>query len=159
MKTYKLATALTIGTFCISALTGVLIFFEIAIGGVRTTHEWISLAFFLAGLFHIVTHRKNFFKYFRERYKNLIVLVLIIGGIVFISSINDIYSSGESFERMVNTKIEYVAPLFNLQPEGLVKQIRQMNFEVSDTSQTINEIARANKVETHMILEPLFLNN
>lgn len=156
MKTYKLATALTIGTFCLTALTGVLIFLEITPGGIRATHEWMSLAFVAAGLFHIVTHKTNFFKYFKERYKILIFLIFIAGGIIFASSMSDIYSAGASFDKIVNAKIEYVAPLFYLTPEEMVKKLNHMNFEVSADSQSLNEIAKANKVETYLILESLF---
>ncbi len=158
MKPHKLATTLTIGTFCLTALTGVLIFLEITPGGIRATHEWMSLAFVAAGVFHIVTHKTNFFKYFKERYKILIFIVLIAGGIVFASSMNDIYSAGASFEKIVNAKIEYIAPLFDLTPEEMVKKLNHMNLAVSGTSQSLKEIAKANDIETYLILEPLFQN-
>ncbi|MCG8632276.1 MAG: hypothetical protein MI863_00530 [Desulfobacterales bacterium] len=156
MKTTQIATSLTIGTFIISALTGILIFFEIATGGIRATHEWMSLAFASAGIFHIFTHQNSFFRYFKKNYKYFIIVILFASGVLYTSSMNDIYASAASFDRIVNSKIEYVAPLFELSPEEMLQQINKMNLNVNTTEDSLSEIAKANNVEIYLLLEPLF---
>ncbi|MEZ5476590.1 MAG: DUF4405 domain-containing protein [Thiolinea sp.] len=48
------ATPITIGSFIISAITGVLIFFHINIGLVKPAHEWLSWFMILGVAMHLV---------------------------------------------------------------------------------------------------------
>ena len=156
MNIQKIATSLTIGTFSVVSITGTLLFFEISTGSIRATHEWMSLLFVLCGLLHIYSHWKIFFIYFSNQYLYFILSGLILGGALFGSSFNDIYSSGAAFEKVTNAKIVHLAPILNTSPDELVLKLRKVGVTTVTTDLSLNEIAKTNNLEVHDIIEPLF---
>ncbi len=155
MNIQKIATSLTIGTFIVVSITGTLLFFEISTGSIRATHEWMSLFFGLSGLLHIYSHQKIFFKYFSDKYLYFILSGLIFGGALFALSFNDIYASGAAFEKITNAKIVHLAPIFNKSPDELVLKLKKGGVTTVSTDLSLNEIAKANNIDVHEIMEPL----
>ncbi len=155
MNIQKIATSLTIGTFIVVSITGTLLFFEISTGSIRATHEWMSLLFVLTGLLHIYSHLKIFSKYFTNKYLYCILTGLILGGVLFASSFNDIYSSGAAFEKIANAKIVHLAPIFNTSPNELVLKLRKVGVTQVSTDLSLNEIAKANSIDVHEIIDTL----
>ena len=49
----RMATPLTVATFTVSAITGVMLFFHVAGSSVRLAHEWLSLLFVVAVALHL----------------------------------------------------------------------------------------------------------
>ncbi len=60
-------TPLVIGTFLLSAVTGVLMFFHADSGLNKAAHEWLSWGL-LAGVgLHLLMHKASLFRYFKTR--------------------------------------------------------------------------------------------
>lgn len=66
MKLRTFATPLIIGAFCLSAVTGVLMFFESAVGLNKPAHEWLGLVTVLGAALHITTNWAAFKLYFSK---------------------------------------------------------------------------------------------
>jgi hypothetical protein len=67
------ATPLTIGTFLLSAVTGIAIFFHIDTGLAKWSHEWLSWLLVGAAVLHVVANFGGFMRYFFEA-KGLILM-------------------------------------------------------------------------------------
>ena len=80
----------------------------------------------------------------------------MLGGVLFGSSFNDIYSSGAAFEKVTNAKIVHLAPILNTSPDELVLKLRKVGVTTVSTDLSLNEIAKTNNLEVHDIIEPLF---
>lgn len=59
----KWATPLTMGTFLLTAGTGLGLFFEVEWGLVKPIHEWLSLTLVAGGLLHVWDHRNSVLKH------------------------------------------------------------------------------------------------
>lgn len=59
------ATSLTIGTFLLMAVTGVLMFFHLDTGVNKLAHEWIGLVMVFGVLLHLTANMISFKRYFR----------------------------------------------------------------------------------------------
>lgn len=58
---------LTVFTFTAVAFTGVLMFFEVEAGPIKGIHEWMGVAFAIAGGTHLVLHWRVFWAKFKQR--------------------------------------------------------------------------------------------
>ena len=155
MNIQKISTSLTIGAFIVVLITGLLLFFDISTGSIRATHEWMSLFFALTSLLHIYSHQKIFVRYFSNKYLYLISTGLILGGVLFAISFNDIYSSGIAFERISKAKIIHLAPIFDTSPDELIFKLKKAGVSTVSTEHSLNEIAETNSIDVHEIMESL----
>jgi hypothetical protein len=57
------ATAIT---FAAVAATGILMLVEVESAPIKGIHQWIGLAFAIAGLFHLILNWRAFIRYFRS---------------------------------------------------------------------------------------------
>ena len=67
-------TPLVIGAFLLSAVTGVLMFFHLNVGMNKLAHEWLSWALLTGVAAHVLLHKQAFFRYFKTRTGQAIVL-------------------------------------------------------------------------------------
>ena len=61
------ATPLTIGSFLLMAVTGVLMFFDIVPGYVSFAHEWASWLFLLGVVAHVAVNLRPFQRHLQPR--------------------------------------------------------------------------------------------
>ncbi len=155
MKFKKLMTTLTIGSFVVASISGGLMFFEIAPGSVRATHEWMGVLFLIAGLLHGISHYKGIIRYFKSGYVFAIAGMICVGGFLYTSSINDIYSTGATFDMVIESRIDDLAPVFQQDPNQFRRTIQSLGFTVDRTDISLNEIAKSNNVEIYDVIEPL----
>lgn len=155
MKIKKIATSFTIGAFCLTGLTGILILLELTDGGGRAVHEWAGVLFVIAGIVHAVTHRKMLMTYFRSGFACIIGLVILAGLITYAISYNDIYASGASFRKLTSASLEDLAPVLSMEKNALVVLIEKRGVRVGHTGQSVRDIARENDTDVYEIIEPL----
>ncbi len=155
MNNRKLATASTIGTFLVASLTGLLLFFEIATGSIRATHEWISILFLLAVLFHVYIHKKIFLKYFQGKDIVPVLVGLFLGASLFIAAYNDIYAAGAIFDSVIDSELKEVVFLFDVNINDAVMVLEAEGVEVKNSSQTISDLANDNKLDVYDVIDPL----
>ena len=155
----KLATATTISSFFIAGITGLLIFFEFAPGSIRAVHEWMSIVFLFGASAHIFVNVKMFKRYFTHS-KPLMAGIVIMAGIVLISSINDLYVAEQAYQLLLNTELKNILIMQGMPYEQVSTwsqhngiKIEMLGHTVLD--HTILEIADLNNMETHHVLETL----
>lgn len=156
MKLRQTATALTIGSFSVVSFTGVLLFADSGIGGIRATHEWIGILFVGFGLMHMLTHKKAFFRYFKTSSILLIVVVILTGGVIFSSSFDDIYSSARALELLSNTDIKTLSTVLKQDSGFVADQLRSAGLTLGQNTMSMIEIAETNQIDIHDVMDLLF---
>lgn len=72
----RYATAATIATFLVVAITGVLLFYHIGGPYLRTAHDWLGMAFVVAAIFHVVRNWNGCVKLLKQP-RTQVVLLLV----------------------------------------------------------------------------------
>ncbi|WP_415890708.1 DUF4405 domain-containing protein [Neptuniibacter sp. SY11_33] len=155
MHSRQIHTPLTIGSFFIASITGVLIFFELSSGGIRATHEWMSLFFVVASSLHIYANKRPFIKYFTST-PLLIILVSVLSGIsLYAVSFNDLYAAEASFKLLTNIEISTLLPILDMSQEEFLVRLKTIGVTELKPEQSLHEIAQLHDMDVHDILELL----
>lgn len=146
------ATPLACGAFTISAVTGLLIFFDIEMGLVEPVHKWLSWLLVTGVALHIISNWKQFTGYFSKK-----IGIGIIGAsiVLVIASLLPIFGEDEEGEEKGNpgkiaaqalesSSLETVALVIKTTPQLLVAELGKSGIVVKSTTLTINEIALNN---------------
>lgn len=155
MKTRKVITSLMAGTFIMVLVTGMLIFFEISFGGIRATHEWVSLMFGIVAVLHIATYRKSFISYFTTKYSFFICATFVFGLGLFSFAFNDLYAAGAAFDLLISLDIGQMASVLSITENELVAIIVELGVIVDNPQDSIEAIAVANNMDVYDLIEPL----
>jgi hypothetical protein len=154
----KWATPIAIGSFLISAVTGLLIFFDIEIGAVEPVHRWLSWLFISGIIMHTLSNQKLFASYF-SRKPALAVLGLAV--IVTAASMLPVFGEKEEGDKqgaraavraLESAPLATVALVVKSSPEELVARLGSQGIKVADPSRSIAEIARSNGREGRAVL-------
>ena len=157
IRNFKYATASTIGSFVVAAISGLLIFFEVEVGGIRPTHEWGSILFVLCGCWHIYSHKKPFITYFKN--KTLLISMsstLAIGLIIFTISFNDIYIASEIQLRVEKGPLTNLTHTLGIKQETLSKALKNKGVLSFKNTDSLKSLAHEYNFETHEVFEELF---
>ena len=155
MHSRQIHTPITIGSFVIASLTGALMFFDIAPGGVRATHEWMSLLFILVVGLHIYTNKRPFLKYFSNNSLLLILASVASGMALYAMSYNDVYMAEEAFQLLTTIETSALLPLLDISHDEFVSKLSTVNITPTDNTLSLAEIAALHGLDTHEILEIL----
>ncbi len=159
------AGPLTIGSFAVVGVTGILMFFKASFGLMKLAHEWLSLCLVLGVVAHIVLNWKPFVAYFRKPAGASIMAVFLVAGVL--SSIPALLPArgqvprGGAFHTQAYTALERsslsaAALVANKSPESLADSLRAKGIRVRDPQQTLPEIAAENNLSNMVLLSHIF---
>ena len=123
----------------ISAVTGLLIFFDIEIGLVEPVHKWLSWLLVGGVTLHVIANWKQLTGYFSKK-----PALIIIGAalVVTIASVMPIYGEREenpgkiAAYALASSSLEIVAQVVKTTPAVLVEQLGKKGIVVHDPSAT-----------------------
>lgn len=154
------ATPLTIGSFALSVITGILLFFHVQLSLAKVLHEWCSWLLVIGGLFHVIGCWKPFTKYFSKPLGLGIIglfFVLIVASFI---PVGDTHKKGMPPNRMAKliseTSFETVAAVADHQPEELMKDLASKGIVIKGKDETIRGIAANNGKQNAEILSLIF---
>ena len=148
------ATPLTIGSFIISAVTGIVIFFHIRIGLVRPAHEWLSWFLVLGVILHVITNWTSIKRYFSIPISSSIITGFIILSVLVFVPITEkktrpLHLAGNA---LLETSLQTVALVGKEDSRHLIERLRKKGVMVNNAEQTIKEIAvQSNKSEKALL--------
>ncbi len=148
------ATPLTIGSFIISAVTGIIIFFHIRIGLVRPAHEWLSWFLVLGGLLHILTNWKGVKSYFSKPISASIIVIFLILCVLSLIPVGEkkpraLHLAGNA---LLDTSLQIAALVAKEDAGHLMERLKKRGVLVNNTEQTLKEIAtQSNQSEKAML--------
>lgn len=150
------ATPLTIGTFVLMGVTGILMFFEVHIGIIKLAHEWLSWLMVIAVALHVILHWKSFSRYFSQKAS---VAVIALFAVITIASLLIPNNGGErrgpppgaggsvssqATEVLLAAPLATLANLTQQTPETLLSKLEQQGLEVDSDQATVEHIADEN---------------
>lgn len=159
----KLATPWVIGSFVLSATTGLLMFFESAIGWNHDAHEWLGWALITGVLMHVVTNWASFKTYFVQKRATalpVIAVFLVLLALSFTSAGRP-NREGPSPARlaltaMAEAPLSDVAPLAKMTADQAMQSLKGAGFSVRTPDDSIRTIAGDDREQQGKALEVLF---
>lgn len=154
----SIATPVAAGAFFISAITGILIFFDLEIGAVEPVHKWLSWLLLGGIALHMLSHWNSFSGYFSKK------PALAVIGVAFAVSggaMLPVFGEEEEGEKrnakaavyaLESTSLETVAQVVKSRPEELATRLKSAGISVDATSATITDIAKSNGKESSEVL-------
>lgn len=143
-------TVATIGTFIITGVTGLLMFFHLNTGLMKLLHEWGSWAFVAAVLAHSAVHWRCLPRLARS--PAMLLVLALCAGTVALSAVpigGRSLAGGPPVIRKVVQKFEQaslqeIAALVKSTPEEIKAQLESAGIQVSDVSMPLAKIAEQN---------------
>jgi hypothetical protein len=157
----RLATPIAIGSFTISAITGILIFFDIEMGMIEPVHKWLSWLLLGGVALHTLSNWKPFAGYFSKKPALLIIGTAVV---ITVASVLPVFGEkeeegkrgGKAFvQALESSSLQTVALVLKSSPEELATRLGKRGITVNDTSLSITEIARLNGKEGGAVLGAL----
>ena len=141
------ATPLTVGAFCIIALTGGLMFFHFNVGLVHVAHEWLSWLLVAAVAMHLAANWSSFKRYFASGPGRWILAASGAALVVLLSAPSQQPESPPlvAFAAVVNAPLSAAAALVGKSPEQARAELSEAGLRVAHTGQSIQQAAGGNR--------------
>ncbi len=160
----KWATPVTIGAFALSAVTGILLFFNVRTGMVKPVHEWLSWLLVVGTMFHAIINRHGLMKYLS---KPLGRGIMIFFALLICASLLPLgEGQGKSNSRgnplaratdsLIRSPLTEVAQIADHEADEAVGLLKSKGINVERKDQTIQEIAAENRVNPLRVLDAIF---
>jgi len=136
MSLREWATPITIGSFALMAVTGVLMFFHLDTGLNKPAHEWLGWAMVLGVVLHSAANFGSFKRYFSQRSAQAVIGVFLLTlGLSFLPLGNK--GGGgkpapvKAAEALIDAPIPVLAQVTGKDAQTLVAQLGQAGITVS----------------------------
>lgn len=154
----KWITPLTIGSFVLMAVTGVLMFYHKDTGVNKLAHEWLSWLFLAAVALHVATHWISF-----KRYLVSVKALSVIGAIAAVLALSFYPWRGVKPEPPARTVMKVLrratvaelAPIAHVTPAEAVAKLRAAGFSRAEAGKSPADIAGDGK-KADTVLAALF---
>ena len=141
------AGPLTMGTFVVMTVTGVLMFFHLNVGMVKLLHEWLSWLFVAGAVAHLAVNWGPFLAYWRKPFAvGMMATLLVIGALALLP----LGSRGSrppfmaALRSLEQSSLSVVAQVAKRSPEAVMEELTKQGLRVRDATQTISAIATDN---------------
>lgn len=148
LKNY--ATPLVVAGFLAIAGTGLMMFFDLAAHGVHDLHEWMGLAFILFAVLHVAWNWRSMIMRLRQSraVTVIVILTLLSVGLVGYKQVEATGEGSHVGPRAVlgtlsHASLATLAPALGLTADEAVAKLKAKGIAVGDTSQSLEQIARA----------------
>jgi hypothetical protein len=134
------ATPVTIGSFMLMAVTGILMFFHLDTGLNKEAHEWLGWAMVVGVVAHLLANLAGFKRYFARPAALAIVGVfaVILAGSFFVQEDE---GGGNPVRKVMpaisSAPLSALAPLAHRSADDIVADLRAAGFKVASADQSI----------------------
>lgn len=162
IKFRKWSTPITIGSFIIVGVSGILMFFKIRFGLLTVAHEWISIVLVIGSIFHIAGNFDAFKRYFKKPVSLAAISIITLIGIAAFAVPGNSHERKpilDLTEKMQNISLTLAAQITETDPGSIQTHLKSHGLDVLDANLTINEIAALNKTDSQNVLSIVFEDN
>lgn len=152
------STPVTIGAGIFVAATGLIMFF-ITERPFKVAHELGGVAFSAAIVLHVLSHRRSFTNYFRQRGGlGIVVAAWALGvGLVAASSVLNVREAEALVvDRIDSAPLAALAPVVGLDLRQIVDRLEDEGFVVDDPKMSVQQLAQQYDAETDDLLLLVF---
>lgn len=141
ISTRDIVTPVTIVTFAVSTVTGVMLLLHWNAGLVRFSHEWLSIVFSAIALWHLARNWKSFMGYLRRNAALAVFAASLIVSVAFtgMTGTTSNVSPGAVFRALSGSTVESAAPAFGLAPAEAIAVLKAANVEAAG-GETLNAV-------------------
>lgn len=137
------ATPLTIGSFLLMAVTGILMFFHLDTGLNKAAHEWLGWAMVAGVVAHGVANGPAFVRHLKQPVGRVLIgvfAVLLIGSFL-VPQQGGGSPAGLAINTLTHAPLSRVAALRGEPVEALVGRLEQAGFTVQGPDQNLASVA------------------
>lgn len=131
--TRDVVTPVTIVTFVVSTVTGVMLLLHWNAGLVRFSHEWLSVVFSAIGLWHLVKNWTAFKAYLKRNGALAAFVASLAVSVAFTGMTASPTASSVNpraiFGALSQATLERAAPAFGLDPDAAVVRLKAANID------------------------------
>lgn len=154
-------TPLTIGSFILVAITGVLMFFHFDTGWNKQAHEWLSWIFLGAIGLHIIANVKPFKKAFSTT-KGLSLIGVFT--LILAASFLPIRAGGEPpfvapIRALGSAPLSTVAEIAQVNPEELRHRLQEAGVTMTSDRQSLKDLVGEDVKKQVQVLNAVFTHN
>ncbi len=157
----NIATPLTIGSFAIMSVTGVLMFFHADSGLNKLVHEWAGWAMVAGAALHVIVNWAPFKRYFSAG--NAGVAIIALSLVVLAGSFWPVGRDGGglpppvlAMKAVANAPMKSVAPLTGKPVETLLEDLRKAGIALGGADASISSATRGDRGLEAKALQVLF---
>jgi hypothetical protein len=151
---------LTIGSFFVVAVTGILMLVHFNQGIVKPIHEIVSCLFVVFSILHIIVNGKIFLAYFRKPLGMVLIGICIAICVMSMIPIQLGNSGGhggrggmmKASESLQQSSLELAAQVANRDVQAVIDNLKSKGIQVRDDDQTLVEIAKKNSRDPMEVL-------
>lgn len=150
----KWATPLTIGSFIVMAVTGVLMFYHKNTGLNETAHEWGGWVFLFAVLFHVVINFGAFKKHLEKPFKlSIVLLCVVVLGLSFITP-PGMNKAGPRviIGALMEAPVEQLAAISDKTEQEIQQELSRNGIENADLGKSLLNLSKGNRQMSFEIL-------
>jgi hypothetical protein len=148
LKTW--AGPLTIGSFVVISVTGIMLFFHVNVGLAKLAHEWLGWVLVVGGVAHLFVNWQAFLAYFRKPVGvGIIAIMLLLGGLSMLATGGG--GGGPrrgpmmDFSRVLEqSSLTLVAQVAKRDPQAAIDDLKARGIQVKNAEQTVSGIATDN---------------
>jgi hypothetical protein len=161
MNLRTFATPLAIGAFLLSAVTGVVMFFEVATQGNKVLHEWFGWALVLGVALHVTTNFRPFTAYFsRARPLSLAIIGVFATMLTFSFFAPGKQGKGSpsraAVQALTRAPLSALSGVTGQTPEAMTAALVKAGFKVAGPEQTLAAIAGDDREDQDRAMAVLF---
>lgn len=160
LSLHSLATPLVAGSFLISAVTGVLLFFHLDSGLNKFAHEWVGWVMIFGVIVHVVSNYKCFVMRLTKPVSwGIIGLFAIVLLASFIPVAQDRAGGGvgrAAMDRLVAAPLSVVAQVARKDVDTLIADLEKGGIDVDGADQSIRDLSGRERRQEMVILSKIF---
>jgi hypothetical protein len=153
------ATPLTIGSFIISTVTGIVLFFHWNLGLAKPAHEWLSWFMVLGVGLHLAVNWRAFKNYFT---KPIPLIVMGLFSVLTVASLLPLNigagkpPQAKALDALQTAPIGALAAVQQKPIETILKNLQAAGIEVTDPNQTLPQVAQTSQKSERQLLGIIF---
>ncbi len=153
-------TPITTGSFLLTAVTGILLFFHAATGLNKAVHEWLSWVFLVGAAVHLALNFAPFKKYLTQRKGQVLlgssVLLLALSFVPVEGGHHHDSPFAPPIKALAHTPLTTLAQVARISPEQLRERLSSQGITVDSYQQSISELIGDDfRAQVHLLEELL----
>jgi hypothetical protein len=148
------ATPLTIGSFLLMTVSGILMFFDVVPGYLTFAHEWFSWLFILGAGGHIVVNYRPLMFHLRSRWGRASVAAFTIALVASTYSFGRITAPQLKWpisKALIQAPLSALAGITRTDPQALLTKLRKRGIKATP-DQNIQELATEHRLDGFHLL-------
>lgn len=136
-------TPLVIGSFLVTAVTGILMFFHLDINLNKLLHQWLSWVLVAGVLLHIILNLHAFKRYFtlsRVRWMMACFALLLLASFLVPKSTTEKPAYAASVQVLANSPLKLLAIVGQISTEDVYERLHTMGYTPKSEEQILSDV-------------------